>query len=306
MIRRILLFCFLAVVVCLPALPARSQELVNLSTLDVSLWPEYDQPALLVIYKAQIAPQVSLPAEVTFRIPSQAGKPFAVAVGPNIESVADVTYNLQPAGEWVQVSFISTSPAIWFEYYDPRLEKEGNQRTVSYTWPGDYAVDSLAVEVQHPTGSSNFSVTPPASDQMQDEEGFLYDVINQGAVPAGSSFSVTASYQKDSDELSATNLPIQPSAPVTAPTAARLNLGQALPWILGFLGIALIAGGGIWYWQSGKGSSAEKTRRRRRSTSPKDSNETLAGDGIYCHNCGKRAAAGDRFCRTCGTKLRIE
>ena len=306
MIRRILLFCLLAALVCLPAHSGRAQEPVSLSTLDVSLWPEYDQPSLLVIYKAQIAPEVSLPAEIAFRIPSQAGKPFAVAVGPNADSVADVTYELQPAGEWVQVSFIATSPAIWLEYYDPRLEKEGDLRTVSSTWPGDYAVDSLSVAVQHPIGSSNFSVTPPASDQMQDEEGFSYDVINQGALPAGSSFTVNASYQKDSDDLSATNLPIQPRAPVTASTAARLNLARALPWILGFLGIALIAGGGLWYWQSGKQSSTEKSRQRRRTSRPKISAEAPADEGVYCHNCGKRAQAGDRFCRSCGTPLRMD
>jgi hypothetical protein len=304
-IRRILLFFLLAALVCLPTLSGRAQESVSLSTLNISLWPEYDQPSLLVIYKAQIAPEVALPAEITFRIPSQAGKPFAVAVGPDAESVADVTYQLQPAGEWVQVSFIATSPAIWLEYYDPRLIKEGNQRTVSYTWPGDYAVDSLEVAVQHPIGSSNFSVTPPASDQMQDEDGFLYDVINQGAVQAGSGFTVNASYQTESDQLSATNLPIQPSAPVTA-TMASLNLGQALPWILGILGVALIVGGGIWYWQSGKQSSTEKGRRRRRTAHPKGTDEAPSEEGVYCHNCGKRASAGDRFCRTCGSKLRIE
>jgi hypothetical protein len=110
-----------------------------------------------------------------------------------------------------QVSLLPL-PGDQLEYYDPRLEKEGNQRTLSYTWPGDYAVDSLTMEIQHPVGSSNFSVTPPASDQVQREDGFLYEVINQGAVPAGSELPVTASYLKDSDELSATNLPIQPSA----------------------------------------------------------------------------------------------
>jgi len=305
-IRRILLFCLLAALVCLPAISGHAQEPVSLSTLNVSLWPEYDQPSLLVIYKAQIAPEVSLPAEITFRIPSQAGEPTAVAVGPNADSVADVTVQLQPAGEWVQVSFIATTPGIQLEYYDPRLEKNGNQRTLNYSWPGDYAVDSLTLDVQHPIGSSNFSVTPPASNQVQDDQGFVYDLIDKGSVPAGETFVVTASYQKDTDELSATNLPIQPSAPVTAPTAARLNLGQALPWILGFLGIALIIGGGIWYWQSGKQPSTEKSRRRRRSTRPKVSGENPAGDGVYCHNCGKRAATSDRFCRTCGTKLRIE
>jgi hypothetical protein len=79
-----------------------------------------------------------------------------------------------------------------------------------------------------------------------------------------------------------------------------------LPWILGILGVALIVGGGLWYWQSGKQSATDKSRRRRRTARLKVSDETAAGDEVYCQNCGKRASVGDRFCRTCGTKLRIE
>jgi hypothetical protein len=274
--------------------------------LNISLWPEYDLPSLLVIYKAQISPEVSLPAEVTFRIPVQAVEPTAVAVGPNADSVADVVFEVNPAGEWIQVSFIATTPAIQLEYYDPRLIMDGNQRSFSYTWPGDYAVDSLILDVLHPVDSSAFTLTPEAGSQVQDTEGFVYSIIDKGSLPSGTTFTISASYQKDTDELSAQNLPIVPSAPVAAPTTARLNLGQALPWILGLLGVALIVGGGIWYWQSGKQTSTEKSRRHRRSTSSKVSKAAAEGEVVYCHNCGKRAAASDRFCRTCGTKLRIE
>ena len=306
MIRRILLLGFLLIFICLPTLPGIAQESITLSTMVISLWPEYDQPSLLVIYKGQIAPEVSLPAEVVFRIPVQAVEPHAVAVGLDVDSVADVAYDVQPAGEWLQVSFIATTPAIRLEYYDPRLQKDGTQRTVSYTWPGDYAVDSLTLEVQHPVGSSDFTVTPPAGDQVQDIYDIVYDLIDMGSVPAGTTFSVDISYQKDTDELTFETLPLQPSAPVTAPTSTQLNLDKALPWILGFMGVALIVGGGLWYWQSGKQSSNDKSRRRRRSARPKVSEEAATGEGVYCHNCGKRASASDRFCRACGSKLRIE
>lgn len=306
MIKRIFLLCFLALIVCLPTLPGRAQDAVTLSTLDISLWPEYDQPSLLVIYKAQISPVVSLPAEITFLIPAQAVEPTAVAVGLDADSVADIVYEVNPAGEWVQVSFIATTPAVQLEYYDPRLIIDGNQRTFNYTWPGDYAVDLLTVDIQHPVGSSAFTVTPEAGNQLQDTQGFVYNVIDKGSQPAGADFTVSVSYQKETDELSAQDLPIMPSAPLAAPTSARLNLGQALPWILGFLGVALIVGGGIWYWQSGKQPSTEKSRRRRRTASSTVSKVAPEGEGVYCHNCGKRATASDRFCRTCGTKLRIE
>lgn len=84
-----------------------------------------------------------------------------------------------------------------------------------------------------------------------------------------------------------------------------LNLGQWWIWLLVFLGLVLIGGGGYWYWRSGQQESPAKARRRRRA--PRQ--ETAAAftqEAIYCHQCGKRAGAGDRFCRSCGSRLRTE
>ena len=48
--------------------------------VQVDVWPEYDQPAVLVIYHITISTQVTLPANLSIRIPAAAGKPFAVAM----------------------------------------------------------------------------------------------------------------------------------------------------------------------------------------------------------------------------------
>jgi hypothetical protein len=104
--------------------------------------------------------------------------------------------------------------------------------------------------------------------------------------------------------LSASTLKLQPSAPVTSVTPGQNSLMAALPWALGGLGVALIAGGGAWYYFSGRQNQGSQPRRRRRATAPVEVEDD--GGYIYCHQCGKRASPGDRFCRTCGTKLRVE
>jgi hypothetical protein len=53
------------------------------------------------------------------------------------------------------------------------------------------------------------------------------------------------------------------------------------------------------YWRSTQ-SSEEKPQRRRHHQNEAESEQA------YCHECGARAHAGDRFCRTCGSRLRIE
>jgi hypothetical protein len=301
--KKITLIILIATFVFIPSV--RAQENPSLDSLGIDLWPEYDRPSVLVIYKGVLSSQVTLPAEITMRIPVEAGAPFAVAVGPDPSSVADVVYETQVMGEWLDVSFIATTPAIQFEYYDPSLVKEGSQRTFDYIWPGDYAVNSLTVQVQHPLGASNVSVTPTAGRVVQNTDGFTYNVIEVGTLSEGSLFDLGVSYQKGTEALSIESLEIQPSAAITPGTSSLFNLDQWWVWLLGILGILLIGGGGFWYWRMGRQEATPKKRQRRRGAE-KESAGVSPEAAIYCHQCGRRAEASDRFCRSCGTRLRTE
>jgi hypothetical protein len=298
---------FLLVLISLAVLiaPAQAQETPSLENLLIDLWPEYDDPGMLVIYKASLSPEVALPAELTFRIPVEAGKPFVVAVGPDANSVDEVVYDTQMMGDWIDVSFIATTPAIQLEYYDPRLVKDGAQRTFHYTWPGDYAAQDSRLQIQHPLGSSGMSVKPPMGNVVQGDYGFNYSVIDVGALEADANFDIDLSYQKETDELSNQSLQIQPSATITPGSSNLLNLDQWWVWLLVGLGVVLIGGGGYWYWRLGREEAPSKKHSRRRISTP-STNEGTLERVIYCHQCGKRAEHGDRFCRSCGTRLRTE
>lgn len=303
MVKKIVLIILFALIVLIPSVQA--QESPSIDTLVIDLWPEYDKPSMLVIYKAELSPQVSLPAEITLRMPVQAGTPAVVAVGPDTNSVADVVYDTQVMGDWLEVSFIATTPTIQFEYYDPRLLKEGSQRSFDFTWPGDYAVNSLVLQVQHPLGASDVTVTPAMGRMIQDTIGFDYNIIEVGELEQASVFDIGLSYLKESDTLSVESFQIQPSATITPGTSNLLNLGQWWVWLLIALGLILIGGGGYWYWRMGRQEPAPKKRRHHRSPD-QDVAGVSSGKAVYCHQCGKRAGAGDRFCRSCGTRLRVE
>jgi len=285
--------------------PGRAQNSLVFSALEVDLWPEYDRPSVLVIYHITLPANTSLPIDLTLRIPSAAGEPNAVAVRDANGGLFTITHTREVNGEWSAISFTPTMPEFQVEYYDPALTKQGNQRHYEYSWPGDYAVDSLTVEVQQPVGATEMQITPGMSSGTTKQDGLTYYTSKAGALPAGQEFKVAVDYQKNSDNLSAESLQIKPSAPVSTITPARSNLLAMLPWILGGLGVVLIVGGGVWwYWQSGLGKSQPNAPHRRRKLVISQENELPEGH-IYCHYCGKRALPGDRFCRTCGTRLRV-
>jgi hypothetical protein len=300
--------CFLIALMTL-ALPfgVRAQVGPRLSGLEVDLWPEYDRSEMLVIYKAALSPEVPLPAELSFRIPTAAGEPNAVAERQVDGALFSLAYEREVQGEWAVVRFTATMPEIQLEYYDPSLEKDGPQRQFEYVWPGDYPVDTLVVQVQQPAGAEGLEISPDLGDGVQAQDGLVYYTAQVGSFALGENFRLTLAYLKDSDALSVElqNLPVQPSAPITTETPGRVTIRDVLPWVLGGLGLLLIGTGVWWYWQLRSEKQVAPPRRRRRQAIPPEVAEVEdEDDSLFCHQCGKRASPSDRFCRACGTRLR--
>ena len=220
-------------------------------------------------------------------------------------------YESQTEALWTYVSVTATSPDIQLEYYDPQLEKSDDARHFEFVWLGDYDVDAMLVQVQQPLGSSQMTIEPDLGEFQPGTDGLQYYIMEIGAPSAGDEFSVKVDYLKSSDSLSIESFQVQPSAPIAeggTQRSSNVDLLSLLPWFLGGLGVLLVVGGIIWYWRSGQDvTETKRTSRGRRAASVlQDRRDEGVGDGVYCHQCGKRAASGDRFCRTCGTRLRKE
>ncbi|MBN1536134.1 MAG: hypothetical protein JW908_05330 [Anaerolineales bacterium] len=305
-IRILIILVFFSLIVISPT--GHAQDGVGFSAVEVDIWPEYDRPGVLVIYRITLSPDIILPVDLSIIIPSEAGEPSALAVKEADGGLFNIAFTRQVSGEWSIVSFTVTMPEIQLEYYNPKLEKENTHRRFEFYWQGDYDVDELSIQVQQPVGASNMLIKPSLGDGVTSQDGLVYYTSQVGALTAGQTFTLTLEYEKSSDDLSAGNLEIKPSAPITTLVSPQNNLMSVLPWILGTLGIILILGGTLWYWQSGKGKfgiNIPRSRKKARRVAP----DTVAAheEGyIYCQNCGKRALPNDRFCRVCGTKLRVE
>ncbi|MBN2385836.1 MAG: hypothetical protein JXB85_02370 [Anaerolineales bacterium] len=304
--RKILVVLALLTGLLVPA-GAQAQAEVSFSSVVVQLWPEYDQPAMLVIYDFMLSPDMPLPTVLTIRIPAAAGQPFVVAIGPTPATVADqdVIYETSPAGDWIEVAINipNGNLAVRLEYYDPDLARDGAARHYLYTWPGDHAATSFHVSFQVPVGATSLQLSPALPDVASGNNQLTYYEGELGPLAAGQTYTLSVDYQKNSNALSISGASVQPAAPLDGDTPGRLSLPEILPWVLGILGLLLIIGGVILIgsWQGGKRNRSGRPKHRpsRRAA------ETEADGGpIYCPQCGKRAQPNDAFCRTCGSRLR--
>lgn len=303
---RWLTFLLLAAWLWALPVPARAQtDNISFDFVNIQIWPEYDRPAALVIYDFAVSENTPLPATITLSIPADADL-FAVAVLKD-GSLLNKEYPPPTSdGQRLLISLEIPDRATYrVEYYAP-INKRGQTREFNYTWQNNYAVRAFSISVQQPVGASALKTEPIETTPLpRGNDNLIYYTSAARELPAGQALSMTVRYDKSSDTLSAQSLAVQPSGGALVPEqpAAWMNY---LPAILGGLGVLLIVGGGLWYWQSGRAVSPTAPSRRRHTAAPREPREE-SGDHVttHCHQCGKRAQSSDRFCRACGTKLRL-
>lgn len=296
-------------VVALTLMPvaATSQEALETreapwERLEVSLWPEYDRPSVLVIYRITLPASAPLPASVQVRIPASAGQPNAVADAEPAGDLVVAPYEREVQGDWALLTISARNRRLQVEYYDPALEREGSRRRFRYAWPGDRALRAFFIDVQEPADTVEMRTLPPSPGPMPGADGLMHHTLELGAVAAGQERVVELEYVREGDALSAESI-TPPARPVLPELTTDSGTGAARWYRVGAGMLAAALAGAVAYWFLFlRGDGAENARRGGGSGKRKRRHAGRAGG--FCPSCGKPVVAGDRYCASCGGKLR--
>ncbi len=325
MLRKILLL--LALLLWAQPIAAAQSPPIKLKSLQVELWPEYDRPETLVIYRAELAPTTPLPAQVTFRLPGHIADFHVVAIereGVLVE-VEREAIEWRSEGDQRLLTFSTPASKIQFEYYDPKiLTRAGQRRQLHSDFVAPYEVEAATFQVQEPVQAENFTMTPPPASTFTGNDGLKYDTVQIAGLNSGEAFSLTASYERSTDELStqrlqsdttehAPDLSVAPEAPPNQ----NLTLGYSLIGI----GVVLLLGvGGYWWWsnrtnrataQPAPNTTRLAPRRKRHVKSEPvkvaDQPQPVTASTLsssFCYHCGTALRDDANFCHVCGAERR--
>jgi hypothetical protein len=283
---------------------AAAQALTQADSVTVSLWPEYDRSEVLVIYRVALPAATDLPTQVVLLAPPDAPELTAAAYrsasGQLVNAVA--TRDDGEQADVIEVTAEGTDVQI--EFYLPLPVSDG-LRQFSFTWPGGVSTPDFAYEIQQPLGAQALQVEPAATDRTTDSVGLTYQVVELGAQTDDDHPEVSFSYRNPTDQLTAEALAAAGGLAEPAPAAPlAIDFRQILPWLLLVGGVVLIAGGAIYYLRT-RAEDRPARPRHRASRTPAETPDRVDASPVYCHNCGTQATSADRFCRQCGTALRV-
>ena len=220
--RKLFLFILIMFLGLIPV-SAKAQTDNHFSSVNVAVWPDYDQPSVLVIYHYVLADDIPLPASLDLMVPLQASI-NAVATHDGSGGLLTADYVRKASGEWTILTMTTNSRNIQVEYYD-NYQLDSQTRQYEYMWPGNYPVDTLTVTLQQPVNVTSIKLDPPFANSTIAQDGLTSyrDQINYLAV--NESYTLLFEYQKSDNTLSASQQSVQPSAPLDGKTeGSKINL----------------------------------------------------------------------------------
>ncbi|NOZ50153.1 MAG: hypothetical protein GXP37_08925 [Chloroflexi bacterium] len=277
---------------------------VPLNDLTIKLWPEFDDPRLLVIIDGELQ-QTDQPVNV----PVPAGAFInAVASAETDGRLLNIAWEsgTDASGNSV-VTLTPQTPLFRIEYYIP-LTVQSDQRTIDFVLPANtFSANSGSIEILLPPGSTEVVLDPAEDASQPTADGALLYGRDLGTIAADQAISQTITYRNSTGAMTMPETPKEavvsppPSPPTSTPTATT-----SPNWLLiGLASVAvlLIVLGGYGLWRTSRPepelepeSPAPKRRRKPKSkTSP-------AGSDQFCRKCGTSFFPKDRFCRKCGSK----
>jgi hypothetical protein len=293
--------------------PILAQEGPVVGSLDISLWPEYDRPEVLVIYRGLMAEETALPVPVEFRVPARVGAPTAVAYVGEGNQPFNQGYTTRADGEWLVIAFDLPARGFQIEYYDELAMGSEGEREFTYEYVADYPISALSLEYQVPPTAEAFVLDPQADSVLQQADGLTYHKVDLGAVPAGNEGSWTVTYLKPGSDLTVQGVTsAEPTAqPPGASTSGSGGQGNSAVWIFLVAFIALVAVGAGAYWLGTRAQPPPPPprRTRRRGSGPDGLQSQLApstdrDDVLHCYACGAGLRPDSDYCHKCGTRVR--
>ena len=273
---------------------ARQSDL-RITRLQLSIWPEYDDPRVLLIIRGELAPGIPFPTQVNLPIPQNA-EIIGAGMISELGELLLHPHRVIP-GETSETLEITLPSRRFFAelYYDP-FEASGDTKRFSYTFKAPYPIEQLDVDVQQPYAASEFVVEPPAMTQESDGRDTTYHRFVYRDVAPGQETPFAVSYVKTDTQPSvpkADNAEADGAAH-SGPQDRKLIYSSILAGVIAAYVLVTL----LWvaYRRRAPVTAPEPAPLPLPPTTPA---AALSG-ASFCTQCGRALDADYAFCPGCG------
>ena len=291
-----------------------------MARLRLSIWPEYDDPRVLIMLRGEMTPRQAFPASITLPIPKGVEIIGAGMISEQNELLLHPHQVLSgDTHDTLQLNL--PVPRFFVEFYYNAFTTTGSEKRFAYPAPTTYPIELFEVDVQQPLKATAFTLDPAPMERITDNQGFTYHQFTYRDVGKGQSQTFTIAYTK-----TATTPSVAKQQPTPQPTEkARARSDNTLVVLSIFAGTILLFAGCAWFMQRSQRPHMPTTTAPAPSVSMSDTLLALVRDDAqpqepeiadvppmlpqtrvinFCASCGRKLLQDDRFCSGCGKPIK--
>jgi len=291
-----------------------------MARLRLSIWPEYDDPRVLIMLRGEMTPRQAFPASITLPIPKGAEIIGAGMVSEQNELLLH-PHQVEPGNIQDTLQLNLPVPRFFVEFYYNPFTTSGPEKRFVYPAPTTYPIELFKVDIQQPLKATAFTLDPAPMERTTDNQGFTYHQFTYRDVGKGQSQVFTVAYTK-----TATTPSVAKQQPTPQPTEkARARSDNTLVVLSIFAGAILLFAGCAWLMQRSQRQHMPTTTPPALPVSMSDTLLALLREDIlpqeteatdvppmppqtrvinFCANCGRKLLPDDRFCSGCGKPIK--
>lgn len=229
-----------------PVVDGLAKDDLSIGRMRVSIWPEHDDPGVLVIYDGRFADESQFPTKTSFFIPKDAVISDVCSLSPEGQHYCQL-YEVVKGDEERDMAVMSLPFSnFYLSFHTSALDVTSEKRDVEYSILANHPIENVEVDIQQPLRSSEFSITPAGGEQSEKKEfnHFNYELKN---IAKGEERSFKISYVKTDTK---------PSVDIKYGTMAgnrvwgspydRQRNAKTLIYVIFGTGIAVAVGGLTW------------------------------------------------------------
>jgi mono/diheme cytochrome c family protein len=289
-----------------------------MARLRLSIWPEYDDPRVLIMLRGEMTPRQAFPASITLPIPKGAEIIGTGMISEQNELLLH-PHQVLPGNTQDTLQLNLPVPRFFVEFYYNPFTASGPAKRFVYPALTTYPIELFEVDIQQPLKATAFTLDPAPMERMTDKQGFTYHQFTYRDVGKGQTQTFTITYTK-----TATAPSVAKPQPTPQPAEkARARSNNTLVSLGIFAGAILLFVGYAWLMHRSQRQHMPATTSPAPSVSMSDSLLTLLQEEAqpqgtadvpptleqtrvinFCANCGRKLLPDDRFCSGCGKPIK--
>ncbi len=171
-----------------------ANEDLSIGRMRVAIWPEYDDPSVLVIYDGKLDEDVRFPVKTSFLIPKGAVISDACSLSFSGQHFCQL-YKTINRGAFDEVRLLLPYPNFYLSFHSSLVDTKNEKRAFDYKVKANHSIKTMEVDIQQPLRTTEFKLLP-AGAASSIEKDFTHFRYTFGPISAGEEKAFKVSYLK--------------------------------------------------------------------------------------------------------------